>query len=207
MASPNLKETGTSNHYASVPNFEQIFVEDMNSLYLLSLLLTGSRLRAEGCFVAGLSECVKSKRVFKDWARSWARRMIIQAAIRVMIFQENHARIGKTPAIARDFMDTLHLQMEVSAILGLAVFDRIVFVMSTLEHYSDNDCAILLSCRRMDVTAARTRALRRLGSMLGYESTGQTQGGTQDSPVEESTFETTIARYFAASLGYERISA
>ena len=191
MTRSNTKQAGTSNDYARVSDFEQIFVEDMNSLYLLSLLLTGSRERAEKCFVTGLSECVKAKRVFKGWARSWARRMIFQAAIRLMMAQTNDGRTTNTGVVPRILMETLPLQREVSAILNLTVFDRIVFVMSTLEQYSDNDCAILLSCRRTDVGMARSRALRRLANVLGYESSRQTL---------------TIARYFSASLGYERIS-
>ena len=45
-----------------------------------------------------------------------------------------------------------------SAILSLGTFERFVFVMSVLEHYSDQDCSILLACSRRDVVLARARA-------------------------------------------------
>jgi len=56
----------------------------MNGLYLLSLLLTADREKAEQCFVSGLEDAVDGNPVFKEWARSWARRVIIQNAVRVI---------------------------------------------------------------------------------------------------------------------------
>jgi hypothetical protein len=59
--------------------------EFLGSLYLLSLLLTGSHEKAEACFVEGIGESTKENHVFKEWARSWARRTIIQSAIRLSL--------------------------------------------------------------------------------------------------------------------------
>ena len=70
--------------YATSADFCQIFDKDMSSLYLLSLLLTGDHKKAEECFVAGLENAVDRNRVFKDWARGWARRVIIQNALRTV---------------------------------------------------------------------------------------------------------------------------
>ena len=56
----------------------------MNSLYLLSFLLTADREKAEQCFVSGLEDAVEGNPVFKEWARSWARRVIILNAVRVI---------------------------------------------------------------------------------------------------------------------------
>jgi hypothetical protein len=77
MASTTFRETASAEAHASAADFEQMFTENMNSLYLLSLLLAGDRQRAEECFVAGVEESTKEKRVFKEWARSWTRRAII----------------------------------------------------------------------------------------------------------------------------------
>jgi DNA-directed RNA polymerase specialized sigma24 family protein len=44
------------------------------------------------------------------------------------------------------------------SILGLEDFERVVFVMSVLEKYSDQDCAVLLGCSRQDVREARMQA-------------------------------------------------
>ena len=52
---------------------------------------------------------------------------------------------------------------EISEIVNLPVFERFAFVMSVLEGYSDQDCALHLGCTRADFTATRTRALERIG--------------------------------------------
>jgi len=52
-----------------------------------------------------------------------------------------------------------------TAILNLAPFDRFVYVMSVLEHYSDHECSVLLGCSRRDVIAARNRALEEIVSV------------------------------------------
>src|ERR1700719_5195475 len=70
--------------YASKADFGQIFHEDMKELYLLSFLLTADRRKAEQCFVSGLEDAVEGNPVFKEWARSWARRAIIQNAVRAI---------------------------------------------------------------------------------------------------------------------------
>ena len=57
--------------------------ECRNDLYRLSFQLTGDHDKAEQCFVAGRDDCVKAAtRVFKEWARSWTKRTVIQNAIR-----------------------------------------------------------------------------------------------------------------------------
>ncbi len=82
------------------------------------------------------------------------------------------------------------LHDEVCAILDLTPLDRFVFVMSVLEHYSDNDCSLLLGCPRREIAPARTRAMQRLVTLLGLK----------DSRVEadpETVIELTIAQHLA----------
>src|SRR6267154_1854379 len=81
---PEAKQIARPTPYASKADFGQIFHEDMNELYLLSFLLTGDREKAEQCFVFGLEDAVEGSPVFKEWARSWARRAIIQNAVRLV---------------------------------------------------------------------------------------------------------------------------
>ena len=50
------------------------------------------------------------------------------------------------------------------AVLRLADFERFVFVMSVLEHYSEHDCAFLLGCSDREIREGRTRALKELMS-------------------------------------------
>src|SRR5208282_5382462 len=66
--------------YATRSEFRRIFEKDMNSLYLLSFLLTGDRTIAQQCFVGGLHSAQNGNQVFKEWAEFWARRAIIQNA-------------------------------------------------------------------------------------------------------------------------------
>ena len=57
--------------YATATDFQQIFTNHVDSLYLLALLLTGNYEKAEECVVAGIGESTKGNHVFKEWAHSW----------------------------------------------------------------------------------------------------------------------------------------
>src|SRR5512133_3245299 len=70
--------------YAKPSDFCRLFSEEMNSLYLLALMLTAEQKMAEECFASALKDCLKANGVFKNWAATWARRAIVQNAIRVM---------------------------------------------------------------------------------------------------------------------------
>ena len=148
--------------YATHADFCRIFAADTNRLYLLSFLLTGDPAMAEQCFVSGLEDSTKANAVFKEWAGSWARRKIIENAIRM---------VRPTPSDGNSSGEASHdpivrvvsERLVISALVALAPFERFVFVMSVLEGYSINNCSLLLACTRADVAAARTRALRNIG--------------------------------------------
>jgi DNA-directed RNA polymerase specialized sigma24 family protein len=55
------------------------------------------------------------------------------------------------------------------AVLGLEDFERFVFIMSVLEHYSEHDCALLLGCSVREIREGRTRALKELADSLHTE--------------------------------------
>ena len=57
---------------------------DRSELYLLSFLLTADRAKAELCFVAGLHEAVEDNTAFREWAYAWARRAVINNALRII---------------------------------------------------------------------------------------------------------------------------
>jgi hypothetical protein len=158
----NALRIASSRSYASSSDFCRIFDEDLDEMYQLSFLLTGNHENAKQCFVSGLENSVKENRVFREWARSWARRTIIQCAVRIISprpMQEDSPsssnRSDNTPALERP---------EIAAILELRPFDRFVYVMSVLERYSDQDCSVLLGYPRADIVAARLRALQQTGS-------------------------------------------
>jgi DNA-directed RNA polymerase specialized sigma24 family protein len=149
-----------STQYAAAADFCRIFERDMNRLYQLSFLLTGNRALAEKCFVSGLEDARNSNPVFKEWADSWARRTIIRNAILLIAPQPADDR--KQAAVAGESGAPVG-PAELAAVLALPVFERFAFVMSVLEHYSEQECSLLLGCTRAEVVAARSRALRQLG--------------------------------------------
>lgn len=168
---PEAKQISRPTPYASCEDFRQVFDEDMNSLYRLAFLLTADHQKAEQCFVSGLDDVVKGNPVFKEWARSWARRAVILNAVRVIKprpmeenGRSNSATVssnGKTSPVG---------QIEIAVVLGLEPFERFVYVMTILERYPDQDCSLLLGCARRDVVAARTRAFEQIGSAMASHS-------------------------------------
>ena len=161
---PEAQRTTGPTSYASNGDFCRIFHEETDSLYQLSFLLTAECDKAQQCFVAGLEDSLKGSRVFKEWARSWARRAIIQNAVRVI----NPRPMGENvPSSFNSSGRTLVAEpAEIAAILELAPFERFVYVMSVLERYSDQDCSVLLGCSRRDVNAARIRAFEQIGTVM-----------------------------------------
>jgi hypothetical protein len=138
----------------------RVFHEETDSLYRLSFLLTADREKAEQCFVSGFEDSVNGSLVFKEWARSWARRTIIQNAVRLINPHptEEHA----PPSLNSDGKRLAGEEVEIAAVLELGPFERFVYVISVLERYSDQDCSVLLGCAQRDVIAARIRALRQI---------------------------------------------
>jgi len=173
---PEAKRITGRTPYASNGDFCRIFYEDTDSLYRLSFLLTADCEKAEQCFVSGLEDSLKGSRVFKEWARSWARRAIIQNAVRVI----NPRQMEKNTASSFNGSGRTLVaeQVEVATVLDLAPFERFVFVISVLEHYSEHECSVLLSCSRRDVIAARTRALQQIGSAMELQVKQQVNGGS-----------------------------
>jgi hypothetical protein len=148
-----VTETGTS--YANV-------IEEMQSLYLLSFLLTADHDKAEQCLVSAIGECAEGIGVFMDWARLWTRRAVLKHAIQLIMPAPEGADDGwrislRGPAGWAD-------NIPFAPVLLLDAFERFVFVMSILEGQSDEECAILLRCSRHDVMMARVLSLHRQSS-------------------------------------------
>ncbi len=133
----------------------------MQNMRLLSFLLTADLTKAEECFVSGLQDCIQGSRAFQDWARSWARRTIIQNAIRRVGPRpsESASRVVCSEEASCNFGRSPEDHASITSILGLEDFERFVFVMSILEKYPDQECSVLLGCSRQGVHEARLRAL------------------------------------------------
>jgi DNA-directed RNA polymerase specialized sigma24 family protein len=160
-----------ANVYASREDFHTIFSEDLTELYQLSFLLTRDLAKAERCLVVGLADCVRGNRVFREWARSWAKRAIVQNAIRELKPRASQSNSPQPGTVVPDIDEPSSrpgAHFEVDAVLRLEDFERFVFVMSALEHYSEHDCALLLGCSVPRIREARTRALK---EMMGSSNT------------------------------------
>lgn len=142
----NHVKTEERTGYATIEDFRRIFTESMDEFYRLSFLLTANHDKAEQCFVAGLEESLRSNHVFKEWARPWAKRVIIQNAIRELKPCPPVASSSFSVAPYSSERPNQDQHFKLDRVLGLADFDRFVFVISVLEHYSDRDCALLLGC-------------------------------------------------------------
>ena len=154
-----------TNRYANREDFCRIFNEDLDVLYQLSFLLTRDPQKAEQCFIGGLEDCVARNSVFRDWARSSAKRAIVQNAIREL---KPRPSLSNSPRSAAIFPDIDQLlsgpanHSEIDSVFGLEDYERFVFVMCMLEHYSQHDCSLHLRCSVPEVWEAHTRALNDL---------------------------------------------
>jgi DNA-directed RNA polymerase specialized sigma24 family protein len=148
--------------YATCQHFLKIFDEDMQGLYQLSFLLTGDHQKGEKCFVAGMEACAKENRVFREWARTWAKRVIVQNAIRELRPRASHSdSFEQFPTAFFHKKDPIE-SFDLDAVLGLADFERFVFVLCVLERYREYECALLLGCSTSEVREARTQAIQEL---------------------------------------------
>jgi len=146
--------------YASRADVQDVFTRNMSQLFLVALLLVGDELKAEQCFIRGIDDCVKGNPVFKEWAHSWSKRLIVRRAIQMSL------------PILRDFKDEdlTPPQVEIpstvdpglAGILQLPQFERFVYVLSVLEKYSDRECSVLLICTPQQVITARIRAMQQI---------------------------------------------
>ena len=145
--------------YATASDFREIFTEDMSGLHLLALLLTADETLAEQCFVEGLEDGIQNNSVFRQWARSWARRAIIKNAIKAVRPAEQEEQ---EPALPCFLTGDAQKDPLVNAVARLAPMERFAFAMSVLEGYSVAECASLLASSPQAVIAARTQAMRHL---------------------------------------------
>ena len=163
--------------YASCKDFQRIFSEDMVGLHRLAFLLTADEARAEQCFVAGLEDSIHGNPVFRQWARAWSKRAIIQNAIKSMSPVPPRRGPEQTKAAASS-QDGSHPENVVAIVAGWEPFERFVFVMAVLEGYSPRECSALLGCPVQDVIEAKSLALQRLANRPWQETVAPQRGDT-----------------------------
>jgi hypothetical protein len=156
-------EENTMSPYANREDFRKLFTDEANSFYLLSFLLTARHEMAELCFVAACNECVEGNAVSRDWVRPWARRLIIQNAIRMMMPRPDISRPAPSTKNLKGKLTGMRLQdAPFASVLALEDFERLVYVLSVLEGYVDQNCAVLLGAPAREVRNARQRALKHI---------------------------------------------
>lgn len=156
--------TGRLGPYAISSDFYKVFADNLESLHSLAFLLMADETKAEACFVSGFANCVQANSVFQEWALSWARRTVVQNAVRLLKPQRHHApgELGPIEPFCCSFARTPQNSPILASILGLLDFERFVFVLSVLCGYSDQECSLLLNCSRQDVREVRVLALQHI---------------------------------------------
>lgn len=161
--SAHRAEENTKSPYATREDFCELFTDEANSLYLLSFLLTAEHEMAERCVRAELDECMKGNSAFQAWVRPWARRMIIRNAIRMIMPRPNPSRPVPSALNLKGSLPGMRLQdAPFASILALEDFERFTYVLSVLERYQNQNCALLLGASTQEVRAARFRALQHI---------------------------------------------
>ena len=158
---------GSKSQCTSSDDWRRIFTENAISLYLLAYLLAGNQEVAERCVVLGLADCVAGNPVFKEWADSWARRIIVNTTIstiapHVGLTKQSWQQTGPIGTAEATSPNTPFQADQFASILALEDFERFVYVLSVREGYSDQDCADLLNARGEDILERRIRALEHI---------------------------------------------
>jgi DNA-directed RNA polymerase specialized sigma24 family protein len=201
MISTAMISTARVRMYAVSAEFQKVFKENMDGMYLLSFLLTTDHAKAEECFVSGLEDCAEGSHVFREWARSWAQRTMIRNAIRIVeprrkdSTAEPRAGSGTHCVFAR----TQHADLAITSILALEDFERFVFVMSVLERYPDQDCSVLLDCSRQDVRETKARALQHVAESNRLRILGEAEVESNDGVGQQTRESQLVPRFWRPS--------
>jgi len=116
--------------YAKHADFCEVFEQDTRLLYLLAFLLTTNHTESEQCFVLTVAEALKEETVFKEWARSWVRRRMIENAIGIVSPASGRNGQERDPWSAGQ-----QGECEIDTVTKLDPFERFVFVMSIMERH------------------------------------------------------------------------
>lgn len=190
--SKSTKQTrGRATEYASCRDFQLIFSEDMVGLHRLAFLLTADEAGAEQCFVAGLEDSIHGNPVFRQWARAWSKRAIIQNAIKTMAPVPPRRGPGQAKA-ATVSQNESGVENVAAIVAGWEPFERFVFVMAVLEGYSLRECSALLGCPVQDVIEAKSLALQRLADRPWQEAVAP-QRHSDDTPWNAGFARTQVA--------------
>jgi len=142
--------------YPGAIDYADIFIDQMNCLYLLSFLVTADMQVAERCFSKALEEHVENTCGFMDWAKHDGRRAVLRHAVQLIRPVQKQAYSCSFHWNVRPLVSAAHQPF--AAITSLSSFERFVFVMSVIEGLSQDECAALLNCGVEDVIIGRELA-------------------------------------------------
>lgn len=173
--------------YATPEDFDSLFESKRDSLFRLALLLTGSAEKALQSLSLALRDCKLNGSVSTGWTLPWARRAIVRNAIQLIsrppsdqhrLASKDDSSEGRRQAIR---VGTL-LRIDISSIENLPDFERLVLVITVLEHISIQDCALLLAQLPKQVREAQERAML-MASVVKHDFKRSVEGaaGTSDS--------------------------
>jgi DNA-directed RNA polymerase specialized sigma24 family protein len=161
---------GEGDEYVSKEEFAGVFESEQVGLQRLALLLTANSDAAAQCLSLALEQCLATSFVFKGWALSWMRRVVIRSAISLVRGSGGQSFVNTNDdtdngliAFSRD--DSLGAIATSESILDLPEFERFVFVICVLERYSIHDCALLLGKSPRDVNEVRDRVGNQVGQI------------------------------------------
>lgn len=167
------KRESDGGRYASKEEFVRLFESERRALQRLALLLTANSEASERCLVLALRECIANSSVSKDWALTWARRVVIRNAINLIAspgeqpFTELNGNAERGEDVFSEDGSPSPMPNP-QPILALPDLDRFVFVICILERHSIHDCALLLGRSLRDINEARQRATDQMKQV--YES-------------------------------------
>jgi len=159
----HTKSMCTSEH-ASPDDLQKLFASEMTELFGLAFLLTANAEKAEQCVLRSMHECMDSGVVLKGWLYLWARNVVIQNGIKLVlgIHSDSFVDIAQYKPVQRtdtSLRCALSRSDYSAGILELSDFDRLVYVICVLERYASVHCALLLGRSRREIRDARKRAL------------------------------------------------
>ena len=171
--------------YATAEDFENLFESNRDALHRLALLLTATSSKAEQSLVLALRDCRLSGSVSEDWIFPWARRAIVRNAIQLVLppasasgTQTLNGDANNSSSLAIQALPSLRVDFR--TVPKLPDFERLVFVITVLEHISIQDCALLLARSPKEVHDAQKYAMQiSIFAEHGPNSSSFDDGATQ----------------------------
>jgi len=157
--------------YATAEDVQKLFATAMSDLFCLAFLLTANAEKAEQCLIQSMRQCFEPRPILRKWLGPWARSTVIRNGTRIV----RNTKRDSVCATQPEFASRTHATGEPpigsfaysAGILELCDFDRLVYVICVLEHYTVRHCTLLLGRSPAEIREARNRALTRIADFDG----------------------------------------